>query len=54
MVLDILIRHVPTATHVSVGRSFYTPEGKQTLPNAAEVWQGYYQSARPTPGKYPH
>lgn len=50
MVLDILIRHVPSTVHVTVGRSFYTTEGKQVLPNAAEVWQGYYQSARPTYG----
>jgi eukaryotic translation initiation factor 2C len=50
MVLDILIRQIPAATHTSIGRSFYTPEGKQPLSNAAEVWQGYYQSARPTQG----
>lgn len=50
MVIDILIRNVPTIAHISIGRSFYMPDSKQTLPNAAEVWRGYYQSARPTCG----
>lgn len=51
MVLDILIRNVPIRTFTTIGPSFYTPENKQMLPNAAEVWQGFYQSARPTQGK---
>ncbi|KAI9470927.1 MAG: Piwi domain-containing protein [Benjaminiella poitrasii] len=51
MALDILIRHVPSTMYTSVGRSFYIPNDKQQLPNGAEVWQGYYQSARPTCGK---
>ncbi|KAI7907008.1 Piwi domain-containing protein [Cokeromyces recurvatus] len=51
MVLDVLIRHLPSSLHTTVGRSFFTPEGKRPLPNGAEVWQGYYQSARPTVGK---
>ncbi|KAI7905151.1 Piwi domain-containing protein [Cokeromyces recurvatus] len=48
MVLDVLIRHVPLTIYTTVGRSFYTPNDKRSLPNGAEVWQGYYQSARPT------
>lgn len=51
MVLDILLRNVPSSLYVNVGRSFYTPADKRALPNGAEVWQGYYQSARPTVGK---
>ncbi|KAI8062500.1 Piwi domain-containing protein [Gongronella butleri] len=51
MVLDILMRQAPSALYCTVGRSFYTPEGSRPLPNGCEVWQGYYQSARPTVGK---
>jgi hypothetical protein len=36
----------------TVGRSFFTPADKRPLPNGAEVWQGFYQSARPTVGMY--
>ncbi|KAL0140472.1 Piwi domain-containing protein [Mucor lusitanicus] len=51
MVLDILVRHVPSTLYNTVGRSFFTPADKRPLPNGAEVWQGYYQSVRPTVGK---
>lgn len=51
MVLDVLIRHMPSILYSTVGRSFFTPQGSRPLPNGAEVWQGYYQSARPTQGK---
>lgn len=51
MVLDVLIRHLPSMTYSTVGRSFFTPADKRALPNGAEVWQGFYQSARPTVGK---
>ncbi|CAG8442443.1 2214_t:CDS:2 [Diversispora eburnea] len=51
MALDVLIRHEPSMKYASVGRSFYTPEGSMALYGGAEVWQGYYQSVRPTPGK---
>ncbi|KAI8371592.1 Piwi domain-containing protein [Radiomyces spectabilis] len=51
MVLDVLIRHMPSMKHATVGRSFYTPADSRPLPNGAEVWQGFYQSARPTAGK---
>lgn len=50
MVLDILIRNVPTTANVSVGRTLYTSDDKRTLPNAAEAWRGYFLSARPTCG----
>ncbi|KAI8098878.1 Piwi domain-containing protein [Halteromyces radiatus] len=51
MVLDVLFRHVPSMQYSTVGRSFFTPQDKRPLPNGAEVWQGFYQSARPTKGK---
>ncbi|CAI2187230.1 12082_t:CDS:2, partial [Funneliformis geosporum] len=47
MALDVLIRHLPSMQHVTVGRSFFTKTGSQPLFGGAEVWQGYYQSARP-------
>lgn len=47
----MLIRHRPSTLHITVGRSFFTPQGAQSLYGGAEVWQGYYQSARPTKGK---
>lgn len=49
--MDIIIRHKPSLEHVTVGRSFFTPRGARPIYGAAEVWQGYYQSARPTRGK---
>lgn len=52
MVLDVLIRHLPSMMYSTVGRSFFTPADKRALPNGAEVWQGFYQSARPTVGKF--
>ncbi|RIA82435.1 Piwi domain-containing protein [Glomus cerebriforme] len=51
MALDVLIKHKPSMKYVPVGRSFYTREGSKSLFGSVEVWQGYYQSARPTPGK---
>ncbi|KAG9290846.1 hypothetical protein G9A89_010995 [Geosiphon pyriformis] len=51
MALDVLIRHRPSMQYVTVGRSFYTSEGSMPLFGGAEVWQGYYQSARPAQGR---
>ncbi|RUP51640.1 Piwi domain-containing protein [Jimgerdemannia flammicorona] len=51
MILDVLIRHQPSMLYSTVGRSFYTDHRKGQLSNGAEVWQGYYQSARPTVDK---
>ncbi|CAG8488744.1 11583_t:CDS:10 [Funneliformis caledonium] len=51
MALDVLIRHLPSMQHVTVGRSFFTKAGAQPLFGGAEVWQGYYQSARPAQEK---
>ncbi|KAG0045010.1 hypothetical protein BGZ83_009745 [Gryganskiella cystojenkinii] len=51
MALDILIRHKPAMLYATVGRSFYTPQGKQPLTGPLDVWRGFYQSARPAVGK---
>ncbi|KAI8092845.1 Piwi domain-containing protein [Halteromyces radiatus] len=51
MALDVLFHHVPSMQYPTVDRSFFTPQDKRPLPNGAEVWQGIYQSIRPTQGK---
>ncbi|KAF0507182.1 Piwi-domain-containing protein [Gigaspora margarita] len=51
MVLDVLIRHLPSMKNITVGRSFFTNQGTTALTGGVEVWQGYYQSARPAKGK---
>ncbi|OZJ02548.1 hypothetical protein BZG36_04506 [Bifiguratus adelaidae] len=51
MVLDVLIRYQPSLIYSTVGRSFFTRENYMSLGGGAEVWQGYYQSARPTKGR---
>ncbi|KAF9930836.1 Eukaryotic translation initiation factor 2C [Linnemannia zychae] len=51
MALDVLIRHKPAMLYSNVGRSFFTPEGAQPLYGGVEVWNGFYQSARPTLGR---
>jgi hypothetical protein len=51
MAMDVIIRHKPSIEHIIVGRSFFTPQGSQSIYGGAEVWQGYYQSARPTRGR---
>ncbi|KAI8602860.1 Piwi domain-containing protein [Dissophora ornata] len=49
--LDVLIRHKPALLYSTIGRSFFTPDGKQPLAGCLDVWRGFYQSARPTAGK---
>ncbi|KAG0293797.1 Eukaryotic translation initiation factor 2C [Dissophora globulifera] len=51
MALDVLIRHQPAMLYSSVGRSFFTPDGARALYGGIEVWNGFYQTARPTIGK---
>ncbi|KAG0338651.1 hypothetical protein BG000_003640 [Podila horticola] len=51
MALDVLIRHKPAMLYSNVGRSFFTPDGAQQLYGGVEVWNGFYQSARPTIGR---
>src|SRR5581483_7478275 len=51
MALGVLIRHEPSMKYTIVGRSFYTNIGSEALYGGLEVWQGYYQSVRLTPGK---
>ncbi|CAB4383292.1 unnamed protein product [Rhizophagus irregularis] len=42
---------VTSQVHASLGRSFCTSQGALPNTGGAEVWQGYYQSARLTRGK---
>ncbi|RIA87406.1 Piwi domain-containing protein [Glomus cerebriforme] len=51
MALDILIHHEPSILYTTVRKSFFTPQGARPLSGGTEVWQGYYQSARPTKGR---
>ncbi|CAG8449098.1 3430_t:CDS:10 [Funneliformis mosseae] len=51
MALDVLVRYRPSLRYTTVGRSFYTHQGARPISGGAEVWQGYYQSARPTKGR---
>src|SRR5437868_3034421 len=51
MALDVLIRHEPSMKYAIAGRTFYTNAGSRALYGGVEVWQGYYQSVRPTLGK---
>ncbi|URD73428.1 hypothetical protein MUK42_25274 [Musa troglodytarum] len=49
-VLDIVLRELPTARYLPVGRSFYSPDigRRQSLSEGLESWRGFYQSIRPT------
>ncbi|WOL18919.1 protein argonaute 1B [Canna indica] len=49
-VLDIVLRELPTARYLPVGRSFYSPDlgRRQQLGEGLETWRGFYQSIRPT------
>ncbi|XP_042392893.1 protein argonaute 1B-like [Zingiber officinale] len=49
-VLDIVLRELPTARFLPVGRSFYSPDlgRRQQLGDGLESWRGFYQSIRPT------
>ncbi|CAG8461331.1 16740_t:CDS:10, partial [Acaulospora morrowiae] len=51
MAIDVLIRHLPSMKSVTVGRSFFTRDDTTALAGGIEIWQGYYQSARPAKGK---
>jgi hypothetical protein len=51
MALDIIIGHKVSTAHVTIGRSFFTSQGSREITGGAEVWQGYFQSVRPTRGK---
>ncbi|KAF9123989.1 hypothetical protein BGW39_008545 [Mortierella sp. 14UC] len=51
MALDVLIHHKPAMLYTTIGRSFFTPEGKYLLPGGLEAWRGYYQSMRPGVGR---
>ncbi|GBC06890.1 hypothetical protein RclHR1_07120003 [Rhizophagus clarus] len=51
MALNVMIHHKPSMELTKVGRNFYTSQGSRPISGGAEVWQGYFQSIRPTPMK---
>ncbi|KAK4517551.1 uncharacterized protein ATC70_000891 [Mucor velutinosus] len=51
MLLDILIRFLPSQTQFTFNRSIFSSDNKVPLSNGAEVWYGCYQSFRPAQGK---
>lgn len=51
LVLDILVRYLPSLIYLTLGRSLYTNAGSYPLKNGIELWPGFYQSARPTVGQ---
>lgn len=51
MLLDILVRFLPSQTQFTYNRSIFTAADKVPLSNGAEVWYGHYQSLRPAKGK---
>lgn len=52
MALDVIIHHQPSMDYATVGHSFFTPRDSRAIAGGAEVWQGYYQSARPAQGEF--
>ncbi|CAG8572560.1 947_t:CDS:2, partial [Acaulospora morrowiae] len=51
MALDVLIRHRPSMLYPTIGRSFFIKNMSRALSGGLEVYQGFYQSARPTVGR---
>ncbi|KAJ3123709.1 hypothetical protein HK098_001687 [Nowakowskiella sp. JEL0407] len=54
MALDVVLRFGPlmtTTKFATVGRSFFSYEGSQTISGGAELWRGFHQSLRPTQGR---
>lgn len=49
--LEIVLRHVPSSLYVTVARSFYLDSMIKRISGASEVWEGFFQSLRPTFGK---
>lgn len=51
MLLDILVRFLPSQSQFTYNRSIFTPTDRVPISNGVEVWYGYYQSLRPAQGK---
>lgn len=49
--IDVLMRHRPSMTLTSVGRSFFTRSDSKLLGDGAECWMGFHQSVRPAKGR---
>ncbi|KAL1687769.1 Piwi domain-containing protein [Schizophyllum commune] len=45
--LNVALRTEPMQNLPFNTRSFFTPDGKKTLPGGLELWRGYFQSVRP-------
>ncbi|KAL1673578.1 Piwi domain-containing protein [Schizophyllum commune] len=45
--LNVALRMEPMQNLPFDTRSFFTPDGKKTLPGGLELWRGYFQSVRP-------
>ncbi|KAF1807456.1 hypothetical protein FB192DRAFT_1465653 [Mucor lusitanicus] len=50
MLLDILVRFLPSQSQFTYNRSIFTPTDRVPISNGVEVWYGYYQSLRPAQG----
>jgi hypothetical protein len=48
MALNVLIYHKPSITLTKVGSLLCTNQGSRSISGGVEVWQGYFQSIRPT------
>ncbi|KAI9101129.1 Piwi domain-containing protein [Phlyctochytrium arcticum] len=44
--LNVLLRHVPAMSYVSVGANFFTPVERIHIPGGLEIWRGYHQNVR--------
>lgn len=50
-VLQLILKQVPHQSYVQKGKSFYSPQGGLNLQNGIEIWRGFFQSMRPSPGR---
>ena len=51
--LDVVLRHLPSMKYTPVGRSFFSPPDRTSIPleGGREVWFGFHQSIRPSQWK---
>ncbi|KAI9295202.1 Piwi-domain-containing protein [Neoconidiobolus thromboides FSU 785] len=48
MALELAFRYKPSTMFTTVGRSIFTPENSRAIYGGLEVWQGYFQSCKPS------
>ncbi|XP_026819292.1 protein argonaute-2-like [Rhopalosiphum maidis] len=53
LALEVVMKHLPSMTYTSVGRSFFSPPdgNSHLLGDDKEVWHGFYQSVKPSQWK---